>query len=125
VSHKIMSHKIVQPAELDTAPYLQESTASSQMGVVRLEIKKGAITETHCHETECLIIVLQGTWRVHLRDRAVTVRENEMLHVPPGQEHFAESLSDSIALSISVSAREWTGCGPFLSEDPDPYLWGV
>jgi quercetin dioxygenase-like cupin family protein len=120
-----MSHKIVQPAEMDGAPDLKEGLASSQMGVVRLEIKKGALTETHCHDTECLLIVLQGVWRVHLRNRAVTVRENEMLHIPPRHEHFAEALTDSVALSISVSAREWTGCGPFLREDPDPYLWGV
>lgn len=125
MSYEIGTHKIVQPVELDTAPGVQESTASSPMGVVRLEIKKGARTETHRHDTECMVIVLQGTWRVYLRDQAVTIRENEMLHIPPHHEHFAEALTDTVALNISVSARDWNGCGPFVHDDPDPYLWGV
>ena len=120
-----MGHKKVRSVKQDTAPGQEKTAGGNQVGVVRLEIKKGAFTRNHRHETECLVIVLQGAWRVHLRDREVTVRENEMLHIPPQHEHFAEALADTVALSISASATEWTGCGPFLHDDPDQYLWGV
>ncbi len=120
-----MKRKKVQSAKHDAPDQDKQATEDNQLGVVRLEIKKGSLTETHCHETECLVIVIQGAWRVYLRDRAVTVRENEMLHIPPRHEHFAEALADTVALSISTSTSEWTGCGPFLHEDPDQYLWGV
>jgi mannose-6-phosphate isomerase-like protein (cupin superfamily) len=90
-----------------------------------MEVKKGTYTETRCHETECLVIVLQGAWRIHLRDRAVTIHENEMAHIPARHEHFLEALADTVALSISTTSHEWTECGPFLREDPDQYLWGV
>jgi quercetin dioxygenase-like cupin family protein len=119
-----MNRKKFRSATEDV-PGQGKQTSGNQVGVVRLEIRKGALTETHRHETECLVIVLEGAWRVHLRDRAVTVRENEMLHIPPRHEHFAEALADTVALSISTSAIDWTGCGPFVHEDPDQYLWGV
>jgi quercetin dioxygenase-like cupin family protein len=92
---------------------------------VRLEATKGTFTETHCHETECLVIVLAGKLCLHLRDRAVTIRENEMVEIAAGQEHFLEALSNTVALSIATSPHEYTECGPFVREDPDQYLWGV
>lgn len=119
-----MERKKVQSAKED-APGQGQPVSGNEVGVVRLEIKKGALTQTHRHETECLVIVLEGAWRVHLRDRAVTVRANEMLHIPPQHEHFAEALADTVALSISAGSADFTGCGPFLHDDPDQYLWGV
>ena len=120
-----MTRKRVQSVKHDALGQDKQAVEDNRVGVVRLEIKKGGRTETHCHDTECLVIVIEGAFRVYLRDRAVTVRENEMLHIPHRHEHFAEALADTVALSISNAASEWTGCGPFLHEDPDQYLWGV
>jgi mannose-6-phosphate isomerase-like protein (cupin superfamily) len=94
-------------------------------GVARLEMLKGSLTHTHHHETECLLIVLQGACRVHMKGETVTVCQNEMLHIPPQHTHVAEALADTIALSISASTIEWTGCGPVVQHDADQYLWGV
>jgi quercetin dioxygenase-like cupin family protein len=101
------------------------AVSDNPMGVTCLRVKKGALTQAHRHETECVLVVIEGAWRVHLGGRAVTVRKNEMLHIPPQHEHFAEALADTVALSISTRALEWAGCGPFLHEDADQYLWGV
>jgi quercetin dioxygenase-like cupin family protein len=120
-----MGHTKVQSAKQDAARGRQQTSAANQVGVVRLEIKQGEMTKNHQHETECLVIVLAGAWRVYVRGRAVTVRENEMLHIPPQHDHFAEALEDTVALSISPSASEWSGCGPFVHEDPYQNLWGV
>jgi quercetin dioxygenase-like cupin family protein len=120
-----VTRKKVQSVKHDVPGREKQAVEDKQVSVVRLEIKKGALTETHRHEAECLVIVLEGAFRVYLRDRAVTIRENQMLHIPPEHEHFAEALADTVALSISSSPTEWTGCGPFLHEDPDQYLWGV
>jgi quercetin dioxygenase-like cupin family protein len=94
-------------------------------GVARMEMNKGSLTRSHHHETECLLIVLEGACRVYLESETVTVRQNEMLHIPPQQAHVAEALADTVALSISASASEWTGCGPVFQHDADQYLWGV
>jgi quercetin dioxygenase-like cupin family protein len=102
-----------------------QESSETQTSVVRLEVKKGTFTETQCHKTGCLVIVLEGAWRVHLAGRAVTVSENEMLHIPAGHEHFLEALADTVGLSVSDSVHEWTECAPLVYEDPDQYLWGV
>lgn len=94
-------------------------------GVARLEMSKGSLTHTHHHETECLLIVLKGACRVYLKSGTVTIREHEMLRIPPQHTHVAEALADTVALSISASAGDWAGCGPVFQHDADQYLWGV
>jgi quercetin dioxygenase-like cupin family protein len=94
-------------------------------GVVRLEMLKGSLTNMHHHETECLLIVLEGACRVYMKGETVTVRQNEMLHIPPQHMHVAEAVADSLILSISAAESEWTGCGPVMQHDADQYLWGV
>jgi quercetin dioxygenase-like cupin family protein len=96
-----------------------------RFGVARLEMNKGSLTHRHRHESECMLIVLHGACRVYLQDRMITLRENEMVHIPPQQEHVAEALADALVLSISAAAQEWDGCGPLLQNDSDQYLWGV
>lgn len=106
---------------------VNHAVSDNPMGITCLRVKKGALTEAHCHETECLLVVVEGAWRVHLRDRAVTVRTNEMLHIPPRHEHYAEALTDTVALRIS--SRDAEGTVPADTdvprEDSDQYLWGV
>jgi mannose-6-phosphate isomerase-like protein (cupin superfamily) len=112
------------PSQQDKAAG-KNPAAVKPFGVARLEMLKGSLTHTHHHETECLLIVLEGACRVYLKSGAVTVRQNEMLHIPPQHAHVAEALADTVALSISASASEWTGCGPVFQHDADQYLWGV
>jgi quercetin dioxygenase-like cupin family protein len=95
-----------------------------RINVVRLEIKRGAFTPSHCHEAECVVVVLQGALRFHMPRGAVTLTENQMLRIPGGDEHLSEALADTVALNISGAPSE-TGCGPFRNYDPDQYLWGV
>lgn len=119
-----MSNQEVQ-GKSSATPAAQGPAWAKPVSVVRLEMSQGTKTQTHRHETECMLIVLQGTCRVYLQDRAVTLRENEMLHIPGQHEHVAEALTNASVLSISAAAKEWSGCGPILQNDADQYLWGV
>jgi quercetin dioxygenase-like cupin family protein len=115
-------------SQQDQTPAERNQVEVKPFGVARMEMNKGSLTHTHQHETECLLIVLEGACRVYLKGGTVTVRENEMLRIPPQQTHVAEALADTVALSISSissSASEWTGCGPVFQHDSDQYLWGV
>jgi quercetin dioxygenase-like cupin family protein len=91
---------------------------------MRMEIKQGTFTQNHRHESECVVMVLEGALRFHLRNRVVTLAPNEMLRLAPGDEHLSEALADTVALSIST-VHQGGACGPFLHYDPDQYLWGV
>jgi len=103
----------------------QELGMNGRIAVVRLEIKQGAFTKSHHHESECVVMVLAGALRFHLANRAVTLTSNEMLRLAPGDEHLAEALADTVVLNISTVRQEGCACGPFLHYDPDQYLWGV
>jgi quercetin dioxygenase-like cupin family protein len=109
----------------ETALSLAEITSDSRLSVARIEIAKGAVTQAHRHESECLMVVLEGVWRFHVRGRAITVQQGEMLRMPPAVEHSAEAVADTVALTVSTMPGSWSGCGPFLQCDPDQYLWGV
>ena len=93
--------------------------------VVRTELKQGTFTERHRHESECVVMVLEGALRFHLSNRVVTLAANEMLRLAPDDEHLAEALCDSVVLNISNVYQDRGACGPFLHYDPDQYLWGV
>ena len=52
-----------------------------------------------------MIYVLQGALRPLVDGEEVTVREGEVLHIPPGVAHQAEALDDTFVLDVSRSAR--------------------
>src|SRR5260370_13181671 len=119
-----MSNEEVPSKAGDKQP-ARNPVPAKPVGGVRLEMNQGSLTHSHRHETECMLIVLNGACRVYMRDRAVTLRENEMLHIPPQHEHAAEALTDAVVLSISAAASEWKSCSPVLQYDADQYLCGV
>jgi quercetin dioxygenase-like cupin family protein len=104
---------------------LQDLEVNGRIAVVRLEIKQGAFTKSHRHDSECVVMVLEGALRFHLSNSVITLVPNEMLRLAPGDEHLAEALADSVVLNISTVRQESSACGPFLHYDPDQYLWGV
>jgi quercetin dioxygenase-like cupin family protein len=103
----------------------REAAQLPAMKVTRVEIKKGSVTQSHRHETECVVVVLQGAWCFRLRELTVTITANQVLRIPPDEEHTAEALSDTVALAISSAPGDWSCCYRFLQDDPDQYLWGV
>ena len=106
-------------------PCLENIGVSGRIAVMRLEIKQGTFTQSHRHESECIVMVLEGALRFHLPNQIITLTPNQMLRVAPGDEHLSEALADTVALNISTVHQRSGACGPFLHYDPDQYLWGV
>jgi quercetin dioxygenase-like cupin family protein len=107
--------------------YKRKVALGGSIMVARVEVKQGAVTQTHKHESEEVILVLKGAWRFSLMQKEVTLRANQMLAIPPGVEHSSEALEDTVALDICTPARlDWlTGEDRFLHRHPDEYLWAV
>lgn len=116
----------MRPEEISEM-YKRKVALGENITVARVEVKQWAVTQTHRHESEEVIIVLKGAWRFHLPSGEVTLRDNQMLAIPPGVEHSSEALEDTIALDICTPTRlDWlTGEDRFLHQDPDQYLWAV
>lgn len=114
-------------AEEITGLYLRKVAIGENITVAKVEVKEGAITISHSHENEEVILVLEGSWRFHLPSGPVTLSANQMLNIPPGVEHSSEALEDTVALDICAPARpDWlTGEDRRLHTDPDQSLWAV
>jgi quercetin dioxygenase-like cupin family protein len=114
-------------AEEITELYLRKVALGENITVARVEVKEGAITHSHKHENEEMILVLKGAWRFYLPSGEVTLEANQMLSIPPGVEHSSEALEDTVALDICAPTRpDWlTGSDRRLHHDPDQELWAV
>jgi len=116
----------MKPEEISEL-YKRKLALGENIMVARVEVKKWAVTQPHSHECEEVIVVLKGAWQFHMPGGDVTLRDNQVLAIPPGVEHSSQVLEDTIALDICTPARlDWiTGEDKFLHQDPDQYLWAV
>jgi quercetin dioxygenase-like cupin family protein len=114
-------------AEEITGLYHRKVAIGESVTVARVEVKEGAVTHSHSHENEEMILVLTGSWCFHLPTGDVTLVPNQLLRIAPGIEHSSEALEDTVALDICAPARaDWLdGADRPLHYDPDQSLWAV
>lgn len=74
--------------------------------IVQVYIKRGCIVPVHAHESEQMTYVLQGALKFLVSGEEITVREGEVLHIPPFAEHQAEALEDTFELDLFSPIRE-------------------
>ena len=65
-------------------------------------LEPGHAAVPHAHPHEQIVYVLGGTMRFFVGDEEVTVGPGDMLVVPPGVEHYAESVGDEPVLDLSI-----------------------
>jgi unsaturated pyranuronate lyase len=73
--------------------------------LVQVYVKRGCLVPMHAHESEQMTYVLQGALRFLIQGEEITVREGEVLHIPPGIEHQAEALEDTFELDVFSPVR--------------------
>ena len=114
-------------AEDITDLYRRKVAIGESITVAKVEVKEGAVTHAHSHESEEMILVLKGKWRFHLPSGDVTLAANQLLAIPRGVEHSSEALEDTVAFDICAPARtDWVdGADRSLHDDPDQSLWAV
>lgn len=66
-------------------------------------LKRGALVPRHSHHAEQMIYVLQGVLRLRVGDDAITLREGEVVCVPPAAPHQIEALDDTFVLDIQAT----------------------
>src|SRR5262245_3511394 len=73
--------------------------------IVQSYVKRGCLVPLHAHDSEQMTYVLQGALKVWVGGEEITVREGEVLHIPPGVEHPAEALEDTFELDVPSPPR--------------------
>jgi quercetin dioxygenase-like cupin family protein len=102
-----------------------EFIPQSGLSATRVKIASGAVTRTQSHETETIIVVLEGTFRLRLGARLITLKKDNALRIPAHQDYSAEALADTVALKIAATTHQESQHTAQPHDDPDQYLWGV
>ena len=90
------------PLEKVTEMVARKTVSGATQTLVQMYFKKGAIVPQHEHAGEQLVYVLQGALRARLGDDEFTVREGEVLIVPPATPHQTEALDDTFVLKVGT-----------------------
>jgi len=79
--------------------------------VAQVFLRKGAIVETHTHQSEQITYILDGALRFWLGpngEQDVTVHAGEILTIPSNIPHRAEALEDTLDLDVfSPPRQDW------------------
>jgi quercetin dioxygenase-like cupin family protein len=89
------------PLEKITEMVARKVMASGPSTLTQAYLKKGTVVPVHAHEADLVIYVLQGALRTQVDREDLTVREGDVLIVPAGVPHQAESLDDTFVMTFS------------------------
>ncbi|OFW06975.1 MAG: cupin [Acidobacteria bacterium RIFCSPLOWO2_02_FULL_68_18] len=88
----------------------QKIVAGEREMLAQIYLKRGALVPMHAHESEQMTYILQGALKVVVDGEEITVREGEVLHIPPWAPHQAEALEDTFELDLFSPVRQdWLG----------------
>ena len=73
--------------------------------IVQSYVKRGCLVPMHAHDSEQMTYVLHGALKFLVDGEEITVREGEVLHIPPGIQHQAEALEDTFELDVFSPLR--------------------
>ena len=104
---------------------LPQSQLSPSLNLTRVEVAKGAVSSGESHQSETIILVLEGEWRFRLAGREATLKKDGVLRIAPHESYSSEALADTIALKIAAAPHHGSSHVASSHEDPDQYLWGV
>src|SRR5512146_528556 len=74
--------------------------------VAQISMKKGCLVPLHSHESEQMTYVIRGALEFRIGGEKITVRENEILHIPSGVPHEALALEETFELDVFSPIRQ-------------------
>src|SRR4029453_15173594 len=99
------------PKERMTAQIERRYVHGDRAMVAQVFLKKGAVVQTHTHESEQITYILEGALRLWLRKdggEEGKVSAGEILTIPSNVPHRAEALEDTLDVDVfSPPRQDW------------------
>jgi unsaturated pyranuronate lyase len=89
-----------------TEMFSRKVVAGDHEMLVQSYVKRGCLVPMHAHDSEQMTYVLHGALKFLVAGEEITVREGEVLHIPPGVQHQAEALEDTFELDVFSPVRQ-------------------
>ncbi len=74
--------------------------------IAQISMKKGCLVPMHSHESEQLTYVMRGALKFRVGGDEITVRQNEILHIPSGLPHEATALEETFEIDVFSPIRQ-------------------
>lgn len=87
------------PLDRVTEMMARKTLRGASLSLTQAYLKKGARVPLHAHHTEQLVYVLQGVVRIVAAGEDRTLREGDLLVMPPDLPHQVEVLDDAFVLT--------------------------
>ncbi len=96
-------------ADEQVTPMLSRRIVAGEREMVaQISMKKGCYVPLHSHESEQISYVMKGALRFQIGGEEITVRANEILHIPSGVPHEATALEDTFEVDVFSPIRhDW------------------
>jgi quercetin dioxygenase-like cupin family protein len=88
------------PLDKVTEMVARKTLGGAELSLTQAYFKKGTKVPAHAHDGEILLYVLQGVVVVDSGADSLTLREGDLLVVPPATPHQAEVIDDAFVLLI-------------------------
>ena len=99
------------PEERVTDDISRKLITGDQMMLAHVYLKKDALVPQHSHHNEQLTYIISGALHFAIganREREVTVRAGEVLHIPSNVPHEARALEDTLDVDVfSPPRQDW------------------
>lgn len=87
--------------------FLSRRVVSGERAMVaQISMKKGCVVPEHAHESEQITFVMKGVLQFTIGGQQITVRENELLHIPSNVPHAALAVEECFELDIFSPIRQ-------------------
>ena len=101
------SHSNILLGEIVGASCLVERQSYS---ITKIVIPKNGATKKHYHQkSEEIIMVTKGSGEIVINDKEITVAENIIIFVEPGDIHYAKSSMNDVLEYIAISLPAFVG----------------
>lgn len=97
------------PLDKVTEMVARKTLGGADLELTQAYFKKGTRVALHAHPGERLLYVLQGVVRVIAGNDDATLREGELLVLPPDVAHEAEIFDDAFVLEVGRKKTEEDG----------------
>ncbi len=84
----------------------RQAAVGESIQIVEYTLSEGAVVPWHCHPNEQVGMVVSGRMIMRIGSESRTVGPGDGYVIPPGTEHSAEALEDSLVIDVFSPPRD-------------------
>lgn len=106
--------------------YSRGVAVGEKLMMAHVNLQAGAITAPHSHDSEEIIYVVSGRWKLTVNGEEIILEANQSLTIPANVEHSSIAEMQTLAVVCTNYRPEWSENSDFwLHYNAENHLWAV